>query len=78
MLSDAGDELVVAGTTGLPADALVDRFGRIPLSSALPAAEVIRTGEPVVVTSDGRAPGALPRASTACASISTPPSSSCR
>ena len=41
----------MAGTTGLPPDALTERFGRIPLSSTLPAAEVIRTGQPVVVTS---------------------------
>jgi phosphoserine phosphatase RsbU/P len=51
VLSETGDELVVAGTTGLPPGALTERFGRIPLSSALPAAEVIRTGQPVAVTS---------------------------
>jgi sigma-B regulation protein RsbU (phosphoserine phosphatase) len=51
VLSEAGDELVVAGSTGVPPDALAERFGRIPLSSVLPAAEVIRTGQPVSVTS---------------------------
>ena len=51
VLSEAGDELVVTGAAGLPPDALVGRFDRIPLSSELPAAEVVRTGEPVIVTS---------------------------
>ncbi len=51
VLSEAGDELVVSGSTGVPAEELDRRFGRIPLSSPLPAAEVVRTGEPVVVLS---------------------------
>ena len=51
VLSEAGDELVLAGSTGVPAEEMSERFGRIPLSSALPAAEVIRTGEPVAVSS---------------------------
>ena len=51
VLSEAGDELVLAGSTGVPAEEMSKRFGRIPLSSALPAAEVIRTGEPVAVSS---------------------------
>ena len=51
VLSEAGDELVLAGSTGVPAEALSERFGRISLSSGLPAAEVIRTGEPVAVSS---------------------------
>ena len=51
VLSEAGDELVLAGSTGVPAEAMSERFGRIPLSSGLPAAEVIRTGEPVAVSS---------------------------
>ena len=51
VLSEVGDEVVVLGATGIPFDALAERFGRIPLSSTLPAAEVVRTGEPVVVTS---------------------------
>jgi phosphoserine phosphatase RsbU/P len=52
VLADPGDELIVVGSTGLPPDALAERFGRIPLSSPLPAAEVVRTGEPVVITSE--------------------------
>jgi serine phosphatase RsbU (regulator of sigma subunit) len=51
LLSDAGDELIVAGSAGLPPGALSDRFGRIPLTSPLPAAEVMRTGSTVVVPS---------------------------
>ena len=51
VLADGDDELVVAGATGVPVDAVSERFGRIPLSSPLPAAEVVRTGEIVVVTS---------------------------
>ncbi|HKE75600.1 MAG TPA: SpoIIE family protein phosphatase [Acidimicrobiales bacterium] len=53
VLSDAGDELVVAGSAGVPADVVEERFGRVPLSSPLPVAEVLRTGRPVVVASDG-------------------------
>jgi serine phosphatase RsbU (regulator of sigma subunit) len=52
VLSDAGDELVVAGTAGVPADIVAERFGRIPLSSPLPGAEVLRSGRPVVVRSE--------------------------
>jgi serine phosphatase RsbU (regulator of sigma subunit) len=52
VLSEMGDELVVAGSAGLPPGALGERFGRIPLSSPLPASEVIRTGQPVVVSSE--------------------------
>jgi serine phosphatase RsbU (regulator of sigma subunit) len=51
VLSDAGDELVIAGGTGVPADVVEERFGRIALSSPLPGAEVMRTGRPVVVSS---------------------------
>jgi serine phosphatase RsbU (regulator of sigma subunit) len=51
VLSDAGDELVVAGSAGLPADVLEERFGRIPLSAPLPGSEVMRTGRPVVISS---------------------------
>ncbi len=51
VLSDAGDELVIAGDTGVPADVVAERFGRIPLSSPLPGAEAMRTGRPVVVRS---------------------------
>ena len=51
VLSDAGDELVIAGDTGVPADVVAERFGRIPLSSPLPGAEAMRTGRPVVVCS---------------------------
>ena len=52
VLSDTGDELMVAGSAGMPEGALEERFGRIPLSSSLPAAEVMRTGRPVVVRSE--------------------------
>ncbi|HKY65207.1 MAG TPA: SpoIIE family protein phosphatase [Acidimicrobiales bacterium] len=52
VLADAGDELVIAGSTGLPAGVLDERFGRIPLTSPLPVAEVVRTGESVVVASE--------------------------
>jgi serine phosphatase RsbU (regulator of sigma subunit) len=45
------DDLIVAGAAGVPYDMLQQRFGRIPRSSSLPAAEVLRTGEPVVVAS---------------------------
>jgi serine phosphatase RsbU (regulator of sigma subunit) len=51
VLSEAGDELLVAGSVGLPQPELDERVGRIPLSSPLPAAEVVRSGETVVVTS---------------------------
>jgi serine phosphatase RsbU (regulator of sigma subunit) len=51
LLSDAGDELVVAGSAGLPPGTLSERFDRIPLTSPLPAAEVMRTGSTVVVWS---------------------------
>jgi serine phosphatase RsbU (regulator of sigma subunit) len=51
VLSESGDELVVAGAVGLPTDLLVERFGRIPLSAPLPATEVLRTGMPVEVAS---------------------------
>ncbi|HET8620461.1 MAG TPA: SpoIIE family protein phosphatase [Acidimicrobiales bacterium] len=54
VLSDAGDELVVAGSAGLPEDTLAERFGRIPLSADLPASEVMRTGLPVVVRSEAQ------------------------
>ncbi len=52
VVSEAGDELIVAGSAGLPEGTLEQRFGRIPLSSPLPASEVIRTGETVVVASE--------------------------
>jgi serine phosphatase RsbU (regulator of sigma subunit) len=51
VLSDAGDELVVAGSAGVPADLVEERYGRIPLGSSLPVAEVLRTGAPVVIGS---------------------------
>ncbi|HEX6421105.1 MAG TPA: GAF domain-containing SpoIIE family protein phosphatase [Acidimicrobiales bacterium] len=51
VLSEAGDALEVAGSVRLPEDELGARFGRIPLSSPLPAAEVIRTGCTVEVRS---------------------------
>jgi serine phosphatase RsbU (regulator of sigma subunit) len=51
VLAEGGDELVVAGATGLPLDEVNERFGRIPLSSPLPAAEVVRTGETLYVAS---------------------------
>jgi serine phosphatase RsbU (regulator of sigma subunit) len=54
VLSDAGDELVVAGSAGLPEDTLAERFGRIPLSADLPASEAMRTGLPVVVRSEAQ------------------------
>jgi serine phosphatase RsbU (regulator of sigma subunit) len=50
VLSD-DDELVVAGATGVSQDLLRARFGRIARGSPLPAAEVVRTGRPVVVGS---------------------------
>jgi serine phosphatase RsbU (regulator of sigma subunit) len=50
VLSDAGDELVIAGGTGVPTEVVEERFGRIPLSSPLPGAEVMRTGRPVVIS----------------------------
>jgi serine phosphatase RsbU (regulator of sigma subunit) len=53
VLSESGDELVVAGSSGLPEPAVDERFGHIPLSSPLPASEVIRTGQTVVVSSEG-------------------------
>jgi serine phosphatase RsbU (regulator of sigma subunit) len=52
VLSEAGDELVVAGSAGLPMDTFADRFDRIPLSSPLPASEVVRTGQTVVVATE--------------------------
>src|SRR5918995_755643 len=50
VLSD-GDELVVAGSSGVPDEQLGARLGRVPRNSPLPAAEVLRTGRPVVVSS---------------------------
>ncbi|HET6954050.1 MAG TPA: GAF domain-containing SpoIIE family protein phosphatase, partial [Acidimicrobiales bacterium] len=52
LLSDAGDELVVAGSVGLPTDVLEERYGRIPLGSSLPAAEVMRIGRMIMVSSE--------------------------
>jgi serine phosphatase RsbU (regulator of sigma subunit) len=52
VLSDTGDELVIAGSAGLPPGALDRHFARVPLMSPLPASEVVRTGETVVVESD--------------------------
>jgi sigma-B regulation protein RsbU (phosphoserine phosphatase) len=52
VLSDAGDELVMAASTGLPPGVFDAHFARIPLTSSLPAAEVVRTGEPVAVGSE--------------------------
>lgn len=51
VLGEGDDVLVVVGATGVPIEEVSERFGRIPLSSSLPAAEVVRTGETVVVTS---------------------------
>ena len=51
VLSESGDEVVVAGSAGLPQPAVDEQFGRIPLGSPLPASEVIRTGQTVVVSS---------------------------
>jgi serine phosphatase RsbU (regulator of sigma subunit) len=51
VLSDAGDELVIAGGTGVPTAVVEERFGRIPLSSPLPGAEVMRTGRPIAIAS---------------------------
>jgi serine phosphatase RsbU (regulator of sigma subunit) len=45
------DELVVAGASGVAEDILHTRFGRIPRGSPLPAAEVVRTGRAVTITS---------------------------
>lgn len=51
VMSDSGDALAVAGSVRLPVDEVGERFGRIPLSADLPAAEVIRTGRTVEVRS---------------------------
>ena len=51
VMSETGDALMVAGSVRLPVDELGARFGRIPLSGDLPAAEVIRTGRTVEVRS---------------------------
>jgi sigma-B regulation protein RsbU (phosphoserine phosphatase) len=51
MLSDAGDELVVAGSAGVPPGVLDGHFARLPLTAPLPASEAVRTGQPVVVGS---------------------------
>ncbi|HET9610520.1 MAG TPA: GAF domain-containing SpoIIE family protein phosphatase [Acidimicrobiales bacterium] len=51
VMSETGDALMVAGSVRLPVDELGERFGRIPLSADLPAAEVIRTGRTVEVRS---------------------------
>lgn len=52
VLSEAGDELVSAGSAGLPAEVVDERYGRIPLSAPVPATEVVRTGETVVVSTN--------------------------
>jgi serine phosphatase RsbU (regulator of sigma subunit) len=52
VLADTGDAIEVAGSAGVPEDVVEERFGRIPLSSPLPSAEVLRTGQTVVVSSD--------------------------
>jgi serine phosphatase RsbU (regulator of sigma subunit) len=51
VLSESGDEVVVVGSAGLPGPAVDEQFGRIPLASPLPASEVIRTGQTIVVSS---------------------------
>jgi serine phosphatase RsbU (regulator of sigma subunit) len=51
VLSDGGDTLEVAGMAGLPDDVVTERFGSVPLDAAVPAAEVLRTGETVTVAS---------------------------
>ncbi|HEX6237516.1 MAG TPA: GAF domain-containing SpoIIE family protein phosphatase [Acidimicrobiales bacterium] len=51
LLSDAADELVLAGTAGLPEEEVRQRFGHVPLTSPLPTAEVLRTGHTVAVAS---------------------------
>ena len=52
VMAEGDDELVAVGATGVAIEAVTERFGRIPLSSSVPAAEVVRTGETVVVTSE--------------------------
>jgi serine phosphatase RsbU (regulator of sigma subunit) len=52
VLSETGDELVVAGSANLPEEQVNGPVGHIPLSSPLPVAAVVRTGEPVVVLSE--------------------------
>jgi serine phosphatase RsbU (regulator of sigma subunit) len=51
VLSDGGDTLEVAGMAGLPDELFSGRYGSLPLDAALPAAEVLRTGETVTVAS---------------------------
>src|SRR5918994_2555727 len=72
VLSD-GDELVVAGSSGVPDELLGARFGRLPRNSPLPAAEVLRTGRPVVVLS-AEERRSRPPPPAAPPSPSTPPS----
>jgi serine phosphatase RsbU (regulator of sigma subunit) len=48
LLSD--DELVLAGSARMPQELVSARFGRVPLASPLPVAEVLRTGRPVIVS----------------------------
>jgi serine phosphatase RsbU (regulator of sigma subunit) len=49
VLSERGDALVVAGSSGVPEDVLRQRSGTIPLDAPLPASEVLRTGEMITV-----------------------------
>src|SRR5918993_1782061 len=63
VLSD-GDELVVAGSSGVPDEQLGARSGRVSRNSPLPAAEVLRTGRPVVVSSAEERRGRYPQLDT--------------
>jgi serine phosphatase RsbU (regulator of sigma subunit)/PAS domain-containing protein len=49
VLSERGDSLVVAGSSGVPEDVLRQRSGSIPLDAPLPAPEVLRTGEMITI-----------------------------
>ena len=78
VLSEAGDELVLAGSTGVPAEALTERFGRIPLSSGAARGRGDphrRAGGRVV---GRRPPRALPRPRQPALRPSIRPSSSFR
>lgn len=51
VLSDGGDRLELAGLKGMPPGADVPQWATLSLDAPIPAAEVLRTGEVVVVSS---------------------------
>lgn len=51
VLDQENGELAMMGSIGMPSEALLDDFGRIPLDAPLPAIDAMRTGEVIVIRS---------------------------